>query len=427
MKKKKASTKKSKKPKTVDVNQVIEDADAAMESLQLDRALSLYSAASSILKGHVQLQVPEANPLLLARVLLKLGEVKVSLDDSQGARQDFEFATNLLEDDDDALEIHEIRAGLWLYLGQLSSEQEALDAFRKGIQELEACVRLLESKCQETQADMDTQDGPSPQESLQETRRQLSNAFCTVAELFLTDLCFEENAEQQCEAAVLAAMKIEEDGEPMVDSLQTMASLRLSQGRGEEATKYILQAYSKMKSGCEALSALVGLKKDDTEEGTNAQAAELTDVDAANNLPSFDFRCQTAKLLMECATVLKAAQDNESTVPKQLADCSDAAVQVLASLLAENDEVIEVWYLMGCAFAAASSPDMDAAAQYWGRALELLRKMKDHLELIADDSADDEDENQLQDINDQIDEVHKRLKEIGHDTDPETTDVVMKT
>ena len=137
----------------MDVNQIIADADAAMESVELDRALSLYSAASSILKGHVQLQVPEANPLLLARVLLKLGEVKVSLEDPEGARQDFVFATSLIEKDDDdiVLETHEIRAGLWLYLGQLSSEQEALAAFRKGIEELEACVRLLENKCHEKQ------------------------------------------------------------------------------------------------------------------------------------------------------------------------------------------------------------------------------------------------------------------------------------
>jgi len=409
----------------VDVNQVIEDADTAMESLEMDRALSLYSAASTILKGHVQLQVPEANPLLLARVLLKLGEVKVALDDQDGAREDFHFATSLLQENKDTVETHEIRAGLCLYLGQLSSEQEALAALRRGIEELEACVRLREQLCEEKQ-DMETEECQSRQESLQETRRQLSNAFCTVAELFLTDLCFEDNAEQQCEAAVLAAMKLKDpaDDEPLVDSLQTMASLRLSQGRGEEAAKYILQAYGKMKSGCEALSGLVGLKKDDNEEAS-AQAVELTDVDAANNLPGFDFRCQTAKLLMECAAALKSEQAVTSSVPEQVVECSDAAIQVLASLLAENDEVIEAWYLMGCAFAAASPPDLDAAAQYWDRALELLTKVKDHMELIADDAEYDDDENPLHEINIQIEEVHKRLKEIGHDTD--TKDVEMTT
>lgn len=433
MKKKRSSAKKASKraePKTVNVHQVIGDADHAMESLEMDRALSLYSAAATILKGQVQLKVPEANPVLLARVLLKLGEVKVSLENEEGARQDFEFATTLLnkEVEEDTLETHEIRASLCLYLGQLSSEQEALESLRKGICELEACVRLRESECEhKQQQDMDCSPKEGRQESLLETRRQLSNAFCTMAELFLTDLCFEEGAEQQCEAAVQAAIKITEDnGEPLVDSLQTMASLRLSQGRALEAARFMLQAYNKMKSGCEALSALVGLKKeeDNEEDTTNNQAIELTNVDAANNLPGSDFRCQTAKLLMECAVALKGEESDPSTVPQQVVECSDAAVQVLASLLAENDEVIEVWYLLGCAFAAASPPDAEAAAQYWGRALELLTRMKDHMELIAGDGSGDEEEtNQLQEINVQIDEVHKRLKEIGHDT--ESTDVEM--
>jgi tetratricopeptide (TPR) repeat protein len=433
MKKKRSSAKKASKraePKTVNVHQVIGDADHAMESLEMDRALSLYSAAATILKGQIQLNVTEANPVLLARVLLKLGEVKVSLENEEGARQDFEFATTLLNKEVDTLETHEIRASLFLYLGQLSSEQEALEALRKGICELQACIRLRENECEhKQQQDMDctTQYGPSQRESLLETRRQLSNAFCTLAELFLTDLCFEEGAEQECEAAVQAAIKITEDnGEPLVDSLQTMASLRLSQGRAPEAARFMLQAYNKMKSGCEALSALVGLKKeeDDEEDTTNNQAIELTNVDAANNLPGFDFRCQTAKLLMECAVALKGEESDPSTVPQQVVECSDAAVQVLASLLAENDEVIEVWYLLGCAFAASSPPDAEAAAQYWGRALELLTRMKDHMELIAGDGSGDEEEtNQLQEINLQIDEVHKRLKEIGHDT--ESTDVEM--
>ena len=42
----------------------------------------------------------------------------------------------------------------------------------------------------------------------------------------------------------------------------------------------------------------------------------------------------------------------ESTTPATKESCCEAAVQVLGSLLAENDEVIEIWYLMGCAFQA---------------------------------------------------------------------------
>lgn len=188
----------------------------------------------------------------------------------------------------------------------------------------------------------------------------------------------------------------------------------------------MLQAYNgKMRLGCEALSALVGvgLNNNNDSDANSSQAVELTNVDAANSLPEFDFRCQSAKLLMECSTALRSEQGDSSTITEQTVECSDAAIQVLASLLAENDEVIEVWYLMGCAHAAASPPDVDAAAQYWGRALELLSKMKDHLELI---SANVEGDDQgIQEVNDQIQEVRKRLQEIGHDTDTGMDDVEM--
>ena len=243
-------------------------------------------------------------------------------------------------------------------------------------------------------------------------RRQQSAAFCAIAELYLTDLCYEEDAEQQCEEAVQAAMDFIDitDGEPLVDSLQTMASLRLSQRRAKEAATFVLGAYRKMKSGCEALSALVGLQKD---EEVATQAVELVDVDAANNLPGFEFRCESAKVLLECAAVLKEENDGDAAkIPEQAVQCNDAAIQVLGSLLAENDEVIEIWYLMGCAFAAAS--ELDAAAQYWGRTLEMLLKVKESLEV---DSDDDEEQDQLQDVIVQIEDVSKRLEEIGHERD----------
>jgi hypothetical protein len=240
----------------------------------------------------------------------------------------------------------------------------------------------------------------------------------------LTDLCFEQNAAHECEEAVTAAMNVV-DGEPLVDAIQTMASLRLSQGRGQEAAKYILQAYAQMKNGCEALSALVGIKKNDNEQGAKEQGAmELNDVDAANNLPGFDFRCQTAKLLMECAASIKSEQC-EGAMSGQIEECSDAAIQVLASLLAENDEVIEVWYLMGCAFAASTPPDLDTAAQYWIRSFELLTKIKDHMELVSGEG--DTEENPFEEINIQIEEVQNRLKEIGHELVTESKDVVMST
>jgi hypothetical protein len=164
MKKKRTSAKKRpKKELTVNVNQIINDADTAMVALDLDKAYSQYTAASKILLG--QIGVPQK--ILLSCVLGKLGEVKVSLSDHDGARDDFSTAISLLENEDNNMAIHESRANLYLSLGQVSSEQEALVALRKGVEELEACIRLR-GKSHNQKDDME--DGSSEQDALQETR-----------------------------------------------------------------------------------------------------------------------------------------------------------------------------------------------------------------------------------------------------------------
>jgi len=45
---------------------------------------------------------------------------------------------------------------------------------------------------------------------------QLCSAHCSIAELYLTDLCYEENAENHCQAALDEAQKYDENRSPEV-------------------------------------------------------------------------------------------------------------------------------------------------------------------------------------------------------------------
>jgi hypothetical protein len=77
---------------------------------------------------------------------------------------------------------------------------------------------------------------------------KLSGAYCAMAELYLTDLWYEDNAENECKLILEKALQIKDgDGEPLVDALQTMASLRLSQEsrRADEAVPYIRRSWGK--------------------------------------------------------------------------------------------------------------------------------------------------------------------------------------
>ena len=242
----------------------------------------------------------------------------------------------------------------------------------------------------------------------------------------MTDLCFEPEAEEQCEAMLASAMAIDDGTAP--DALQAKANLRLTQRRGEEAVHSILEAYGRMKVGCEAMADLVGLGKEDGAEGEGGQkkaggngdddeedkAKELVEIDAASALPGFEFRCQTSKILLECAAVLgdsdrgggedDAAGSDENDARRNA--CVESAIQVLGSLLAENDEVVEVWYLLGCAFEAMTPTNVDAAKYYWETALTMLAKVKEGMDQAGPDEVDEEEK---QCIIDQTNEIKERL------------------
>ena len=112
------------------------------------------------------------------------------------------------------------------------------------------------------------------------------------------------------------------------------------------------------------------------------EANELKEVDAANDLPEFEFRCQTAKLLLECAGLLKESPASPPSGPSQEDLCLSAAVSVLGSLLAQNDEVIEIWFLTGCAFASKRPPLVEAATFYFDRTMQMLQDIKKALQQL---------------------------------------------
>ena len=199
-----------------------------------------------------------------------------------------------------------------------------------------------------------------------------------------------------------------------------MANFRLSQSRVPEALECILKAYDRMKVGCEAMSALVGLGTHTISKGAatsnendvelEQKASELVDVEAASSLPEYNFRCQTAKIMLECASLLDK-NDRQGQGNTMINQCAESAIQVLGSLMAENDEVIEVWYLLGCAFQACTPSNEELAIYYWKRAHEMLTKVKCGLEMAVDDGEDDDDaENELEAIMCQINEVEHKLK-----------------
>ncbi|CEO94599.1 unnamed protein product (mitochondrion) [Plasmodiophora brassicae] len=97
-------------------------------------------------------------------------------------------------------------ANKYMSLAQLLSGREALGLYERGIQLMLSGIDRDDSS--------------------------VAAAYSAIAELFMTDLCDEDNAESNCEAAVEAAVNVRSD---CPDPYRVMASLRIIQGRYEEA------------------------------------------------------------------------------------------------------------------------------------------------------------------------------------------------
>ncbi|RCH99398.1 hypothetical protein CU097_015120 [Rhizopus azygosporus] len=170
----------------------------------------------------------------------------------------------------------------YMYLGQMLSEKDAIQAFQKGVD----LMVVEKSKIQDTTS-----------EEAKFLASKISSALCSMTEIYLTDCCFEPEAELKCEEYLSQAQQVDPENPEVY---QLLASVRLSQQRNEEAAA--------------ALNRSMELWID-KEPG-----------DAA--IPIYDTRLALVKLLLEVGMF-------------------EHAFTVLENLQKENDEVVDLWYLYG--------------------------------------------------------------------------------
>ncbi|KAK0257908.1 hypothetical protein B0A54_06967 [Friedmanniomyces endolithicus] len=222
-----------------------------------------------------------------------LGEISVELGDGEAARGYFEQAVAL----DPTGEIPEALGGgaeKFLWLAQLCEEggQASVDWFERGVKALQVEISTIET------GGLPGMDEESLLMLRVEKKRKLANALCGIVEVYMTDLSWEEDAEARCDALVTEAMAVED--ETSAEVLQTLASVRLSQERQEDARAALTRSLQSW--------------------------FELESDDAA--VPDFATRVSLARLLME-------------------AEMEVQAMQVSQRLVAENDQSVEAWYLGG--------------------------------------------------------------------------------
>lgn len=165
----------------------------------------------------------------------------------------------------------------YLNLGQLLNSEESVQCFTKAY----SIASLMLHDCRSKRE----------RRTINEV---LAGISCAAAELYLTDLCFSDNAEAECERAVNRALQ---HNPKSVEAHQLQGSLRLSQCRPEEAA--------------------VSLRR----------AVELTHALSEEHQPTYESKVELGRLLMQ-------------VVP-------DDAFLFLLEVLQMGDNNPYVWFLLG--------------------------------------------------------------------------------
>lgn len=275
--KKKSKSGDSKKSKA-SADELLTQAAILLQTSQPEEALVAARRALNILQ-------PTSKPTPAALPALNLlGEIHIELGDPESAREAFQVA--ILLDPEGAND----GAEKFLWLAQLNDDggAESVRWFEKGIEVLRREIDELDGKpAKKTEVE----------DLLEEKKMKIANSLCGIAEVYMTDLSWEADAEARCEAAVTEALMVApENAEP----LQTLASIRISQLRKEDAQAALTRSIELWKD----------LEPDDPK------------------IPDFSTLISLSRLLME-------------------ADMEDEAIEVLERLVNENDHSVEAWYLGG--------------------------------------------------------------------------------
>ncbi|KAG8187401.1 hypothetical protein JTE90_016945 [Oedothorax gibbosus] len=194
----------------------------------------------------------------------------------------------------------EIGHSKYFSLAQFNEGEESLRFYQKGIQVIEKEIGNWENII------------PAKDEDERKRLiRSLSDAYCSISEIYMTDCCDSENAEGNCFSAIEAAISSDPSN---TDAYQSLANFHLVKGQTKEAKEATEKSLSFWLPLHEALR--------------DGELDETASKDLENVLPSYDSRIQTSKLLIELEML-------------------DEATNILDGLYEEDDEVVEVLYLLG--------------------------------------------------------------------------------
>ncbi|KAL9108868.1 MAG: hypothetical protein Q9227_006399 [Pyrenula ochraceoflavens] len=256
-------------------------------------------------------------PQTLLPALLQIAQTLLEIGDTDAAFQHFAEAVKIDPKGE------KIGADPFLWLAQLSATggNDSITWFEQGLVVLKREMLVLDESAGDTDL---------LQYALQEKKEKASDALCSMVEVYMTDLSFDPEAENICDSLITEALLLSPDSP---STLQTLASVRISQ-----------------------------LKNDDAKTALRRSLELWRDLPPGNSsIPDFPTRISLSRLLMEV-------------------EMETEAQKVLETLVQEDDQSVEAWYLGGWCQYLQTKKASDSASQArdWLRHSLTLYKLQDY-------------------------------------------------
>ena len=251
----------------------------------------------------------------------------------------------------------------YFVLAQLSnSGEQAVELYEKGIEIANG----------ELQNEMDEKVNAKLEE-------EIVGALCGLAEVFLemAEVCQDRTEigrlDEKAERVILQALALAKGGQSMMETLQTLANLRLSQGRREEALKamakvlsYVSPHFVRNEDSAEMeeqRSVSPQDTKNDTSSDNGPSESNANEADKLDSLPSVPVLIAIAKQLLEVEEW-------------------NGAKETLRNVVQACDYNMEAWYFL--AFAHMQMNELDQALDASEEIIRLQGTPADEVDGIID-------------------------------------------
>lgn len=362
------------------LEQVISNARALVQSSQSDKALEILSP---LIPGN-------ENNVFLLQIF---GEVLLETNDLETA---YEVLTAACELDPEA------NAGTekFFYLGQIIGGNDGLKCLDTGLSKLNNQLSLIENNQGENdQILVDLSKIYKDKESLiKYLIKKLNQGIFAKIEIWMTDLCMEPEAEQQCNDLISYSLRL--DGQNP-EALSLLASIRISQQKPEEAKDSLLKSWELFHS-----------KKAQLEESANKIQNESSEVVNDDNADAFEVGVEYIELIQPLLTLARFAIELE---------LYELAMTIASNTQDINEDILDAYYYE--AFANILS-----AKKIFADSNNINKDQEDYrdLDLKAVKTSKDENIKQL------LDEAKSLLtqgfkiinSDIGADSEPELVEQV---